>query len=250
MRVDRRMLQAATIAVTLASGGAPGVARAQAPAPLPPAQMPAPKVPQPAASIPDPGLSPAPGTVIAPPPGVVTAPAGPPIHVHQPGPIAGAVHHLGFAIKDRMIGEPWRFDTPPLGWSLQQNFSAQARMANQHRYTLYRSDFYSGTERLTPDGLRRLGRMVARWQLWGGPMLIELDPDRPGLAESRREAVLQLVANNGMLLEPERLVVGGSPYLGERGDVAAPYNAVLLDRAAGAPAAYQLNPYVNADFGN
>ena len=268
MRVDSRWLRAALLAAGMAPAGAVGQARGQeipipppvipptvaAPAPAPPF---APPADAPGAMVP--GLPPAPKAgmsapggpqmIAPPPPPTMMGSPGGPVHVHQPGPIGRAVHHVGFFIHDRMVGEPERFVEPPLGWSIGQNFSAQAARASQHRYTLYRSDFFAGTERLTPDGLRRLGRMMAYLPRWGGPVLIEEDPNRPGLAESRRLAVMELTAANGTALDPSRLIVGGSPYLGGRGDLSEAYEGVLLDRTFRAPSTYPLNPIPNADFG-
>ena len=124
------------------------------------------------------------------PAAVVTVPAGP-VHVHRQGPIKGAINHGSWFIHEYMVGDPARFDVPPLGWSTGANFAAQAAAAEQHSFTLYRSDFFAGTERLTPDGLRRLGRMIARLGLLGRPVPVEVDPNRPGLAEARRLAVLE-----------------------------------------------------------
>ncbi|QDV36568.1 hypothetical protein [Tautonia plasticadhaerens] len=263
MRVDRRWLRAAVFAAAMAPAGAVGRARGQE-IPIPPPVIPPQAAPAPAFAPPEavpgamiPGhpappppamVAPPPPAMVAPPPPTMVAPGGP-VHVHQPGPIGRALHHAGFFIHDRMVGEPERFDEPPLGWSIGQNFSAQAARASQHRYTLYRSDFFAGTERLTPDGIRRLGRMMSYLPRWGGPVLIEEDPNRPGLAESRRLAVMELVASNGNAIDPGRLIVGGSPYLGGRGDLSETYEGILLDRSFRAPATYPLNPIPNADFG-
>ena len=148
-----------------------------------------------------------------------------------------------------MVGEPWRFNVPPLGWSTNANFADQALRAEQHRYTLYRSDFFAGTERLTPDGLRRLDRMFQRFDCWPGPVLVEPDPRRPGLAEARREAVIGLLADGGLSFDPNRLIVSPSPYLGERGDLGALNNQIMLDRSLAAPQAFSLPPLPTAEFG-
>ena len=68
---------------------------------------------------------------------------------------------------------------------------------------------------------------------------VSLSPARPAIAGA-----------NGSILDPGRLVVGGSPYLGERGDITGLYNGVLINRAVSAPSTYELNPYVDADFGD
>ncbi|MEW4569798.1 hypothetical protein AB1L88_18190 [Tautonia sp. JC769] len=270
MRDDRRTLGAALLGAALAATTSTATARAQVEAqdPLPPILPPAVSGPIDAAPIPPPtplqagkgidapvippeGLA---GVPPAPLPGqasgLVAGPDAGAIHTHQPGPIARSFHHIGYAIKDRMVGEHERFAEPPLGWSVNRNFGAQQAKAEIHRFTLYRTDFLSGSERLNPGGLRRLGRMVSLLHCYDGPMLVEVDPNRPGLAEARRQAVLELAASYGTMLDPGRLIVGGSPFLGGRGDLSEIYDGVLLDRSLRAPTTYPLPPLPNADFQN
>lgn len=222
MRIDRRWLTASLVGAGLGAATGPTVMAQVA--------IPAPVLPPPAIAVP-----PRPAPV-----------AG---HVHG-GPVRRAVEHAAYAVHDHMIGEPERFAVPPLGWYVGNAFATQAANADQHWFTLYRSDFYAGTERLTPEGVRRLDRMVRRWHCWPGPLLVEFDPNTPGLAESRRLAVIGALGNAGAPIDPARLVVGGSPYLGERGALADEYNAVLLQRSIAAPTALSLPPLPGADFGN
>lgn len=273
MRDNRRTLGAALLGSAIASATFPVGARGQDPLPpLPPAidaskaTIPPPVFVPPESAVPPPFVAPggeiirvapapeptrmiptphgAPGPVIASPPMHAISP------VQQPGPIGRAFHHMGFTIKDRMIGEPERFIEPPLGWSVRQNFLAHRQKADIHRFTLYRTDFVYEGEQLTADGLRRLGRMMSTLQFYPGPLLVEDDPTRPGLAEARREAVIALAAQNGDTIEPSRMIVGRSPYLGGRGDLSQIYEGVLIDRALRAPTVFSLNPNPNADFQN
>ena len=216
---------------------------------IPPPLLPAPAAPQasPPAQAAPLVAPPAPAAFTPPPEALAPSP---PMHVHQQGPIVRAIDHASYTIHDRMVGEPWRFNVPPLGLSSNTNFAAQAAGAEPHRYTLYRSDFYAGTEHLTPNGQRRLGRMFRRPDCWPGPVLVEPDPGRPGLAEARREAVLGILAGGGVLVDPNRVVIAPSPYLGERGDIGALNNQIMLDRSLAAPEAFSLPPLPTADFGN
>jgi hypothetical protein len=268
MRDDRRTLGAALLGAALAATTSTATATAQVEAQDPLLQVP-PAVTGPIEGAPIPPPAPVvtgkgDESLVIPPPSVpgvagamhvhesgpVAAPHAGAIHTHQPGPIARTFHHVGYAIKDRMVGEHDRFAEPPLGWSVNRNFGAQQARAEIHRFTLYRTDFLSGSEQLNPGGLRRLGRMVSLLHCYNGPLLVEIDPNRPGLAEARRQAVLELAASHGTMLDPERLIVGGSPFLGGRGDLSEIYDGVLLDRSLRAPTTYPLPPLPNADFQN
>ncbi|WP_169972849.1 hypothetical protein [Tautonia rosea] len=264
MRDDRRTRGAALLGAALAAIASTGQTRAQdLLPPLPPTVT----GPIEGAPIPPPNpmlIGKASESLVIPPPilpgavtpthvhnhGPVLSPHNGAVHIHQPGPIGRAVHHIGYTIKDRMVGEHERFNEPPLGWSVNRNFGAQQARASIHRFTLYRTDFLAGSEQLNPGGLRRLGRMVSLLHCYDGPMLVEIDPNRPGLAEARRLAVLELAASNGTVLEPDRLIVGGSPFLGGRGDLSEIYNGVVIDRSLRAPETYTLPPIPNADFTN
>ncbi|WP_152054085.1 hypothetical protein [Tautonia marina] len=266
MRDDRRTLGAALLGAALAATGSTSQVRAQDPLPpLPPAVSGSTESISILPSAPV-RMEKSAGALEIPPPIVPGTPVPAPIHVHgqgsilgphagaghlhQPGPIARTAHHIGYTIKDRMIGEHERFAEPPLGWSVNRNFGAQQARAEIHRFTLYRTDFQSGSEQLNPGGLRRLGRMVSLLHCYNGPLLVEIDPNRPGLAEARRLAVLELAASNGTMLDPDRLIVGGSPFLGGRGDLSEIYNGVVLDRSLRAPETYPVPPLPNADFQN
>lgn len=176
-------------------------------------------------------------------------------HAAGPGPIARAAHHAGFVVKDRMIGYHDQFAQPPLGFFVEANYRAQAARADTHRWTLYRTDFWADSDRLTPNGAARLARMASRSACWGGPLLVEVVPDRPGLAERRRDAVASALAQAGTAIGPDRLVVGLSPYLGLRGDLAGGpsviggYDGLVLDRSLAAPAALSLSPVQPAAAG-
>jgi len=190
-----------------------------------------------------------------PPPLPMGTRSGPPPRAHEHaqghgGPIKRAIHHAGWLVKDRMIGEARRFQVPPRGFPVYQNFAANARAADLHEFTLYRSDFFAGTERLTPRGTQRLQRMARRWRKWNGPLLIEVDPWRPGLAETRRDTLASLLAESGAPISPDRLAIAGSPYFGERGALAEGYNAEFIGRSIEASGELPLPPFPVVEFEN
>jgi len=171
------------------------------------------------------------------------------VHQHQHGgPIKRAVNRAAFLVHDWMIGEPERFHEPPLGYYVNTNMNAQAANGSQHEFTLYRADFYAGTARLTPAGTRRLVRMVKKLKNRAEPLMVEVDPWRPGLAEKRRSELLVTLAKSGQPVTSDQIVVGINPYFGERGNIASEYNRVYLRRSVEAPDAYPLPPSQTAGF--
>lgn len=134
------------------------------------------------------------------------------------GPIRGAIRHVGFTLHDQLIGYPSQFARPPAGGLNAEIFATMRAGAAAHQFTLYRSDFMDGSTVLSPIGAQRLSLMTARLGCWPGPLVVEWTPDRPGLAESRRSAVVALMTQARQPIEPLRVVVGPSPYFGLIGD--------------------------------
>ncbi|CAN5910425.1 hypothetical protein BH23PLA1_BH23PLA1_44870 [soil metagenome] len=169
-------------------------------------------------------------------------PGAPPIYHYGPGPVAGAAHHVGRVLKDNLIGYPEYFIRPPLGGSLTQNFGTMKARADMHSFILYRSDFIAETGELSPTGASRLNRMIGKLPLWAGPIVIERVPDRPGLAERRREGLLTSLGHAGQYVDPGRVLVGGSPYDGLYGDMANSNFDAALFRHQAATIALPLPP--------
>lgn len=198
------------------------------------------------------GYAPAAPSYEIPPPVIPTRAPGGVLHGYEEGHIKKAIHHIKFTIKDKMIGYPEYFDQPPLGYSVRQNMGAQVARAELHSFTLYRTDFVSGTDQLTQTGAARLARMAGRWDYWNGPILVESDPSRPGLAEMRRDTILTSLQGSGLAIDPSRLVVGRSPYTGLRGDIAGGasvitgYDGIVINRSYAAPTALPLPPNQSA----
>lgn len=177
--------------------------------------------------------------VIGPP--VASSPVSVPVHRGK-GPLHRAVSHASDALHTYVIGDPARFHEPPLGQSVREVNALMECRAEQHNFTLYRTDFFAGSERLTPNGFARLTRMSRRLDGWLGPLVIEADPHRPALAEQRKAAVFDLLQPGNPVLTPERLVVAGSPYTGASGDAAGLTYPIMIQRGARAQGAYALPP--------
>lgn len=179
-----------------------------------------------------------------PPTGPVTAPHGHPAGCRdcRGGLIHRAIRHTWFTLQDRFIGFPDQFVEPPLGFDLAQHLGTMKAKADPHEFFLYRSDFVQDGTALSPGGALRLTSMANRLPGWLGPIVVEWTPDRPPLAEARKAAILSALASAGIPIEPDRLLIGPSPYPGLIGDVAAEYYPIYLQRSAAAPATYSLPP--------
>lgn len=184
--------------------------------------------------------------------------AQPPVPIPPTGP--GPVGPAGFAPRtkrqirhqawrDTFIGRPADFVEPPLGSYVQGNFSLMRAKADPHRFTLYRSDFLDGTDRLSPIGAGRFNLMAARLSGWLGPVVIEWSPDEPGLAESRRAAVVAALQGAGLPVIPERVVIGPSVYPGGLGEDAVNYHNVMISRDQRAPTSFTTSPTSTSGFG-
>jgi hypothetical protein len=153
------------------------------------------------------------------------------------------------AWSDTFIGRPADFVEPHLGYYLRENFNLMRSKADPHRFTLYRTDFLEGTDRLSPTGATRFNLMAARLSGWMGPVTIEWSPDVPGMAEARRAAVVAALQGAGLPVVPERVVIGPSPYPGGYGEDVVNYHNVMISRDQQAPAAYTLTPVSSSGFG-
>jgi hypothetical protein len=161
------------------------------------------------------------------------------------GPLRRAIRHVGFTLHDKLIGYPEYFPEPPLGSTLYETLGVMKARADGHEFFLYRSDFMSDSTTLAPGGAQRLTAMTNRLPGWLGPIVLEWTPDRPGLAEARREAVLATLQQAGIDVGPDRVRVGPSPYNGLNGQEAEQDYRIYLERAARAPSEYSVSPTVN-----
>ena len=179
-----------------------------------------------------------------PPPVIASGP-----YAAGPGPGRRTNRHVWNVFQDNFVGYPQEFVEPPPGFYLQDNLSRMKAKAATHRFTLYRSDFLPGTDRLSPAGAGRFNLIAPRLGRWQGPLVIEWSPEEPGLAQARRAAIVALLGGVGVPVPPERVVVGPSPYPGALGtDAANTYtNVIVRDQAAGA--GYSLSPTAGGSFG-
>ena len=126
-------------------------------------------------------------------------------------------HHSAHTIQDKFVGYPENFVEPPLGAYVNEQFAVQVAKADAHRFTLYRSDFLPGTSQFSPVGASRYNIMATRMSAWPGPIRIEWTPERPELAQARRQAIVETLIKSGQPIVADRVVVAPSPYPGAMG---------------------------------
>ena len=153
-------------------------------------------------------------------------------------PLHRGLNHVFHVVQDNMIGYPAEFVEPPLGFYVNEGRAIMRSKADTHRFTLYRTDFLEGTNRLSPIGASRFNIMVPRLRSWPGPVVIEWSPETPAVAESRRQAVLALLQTTGLCVVPERVVIGPSPYPGLYGTNAANNYDIMISRDQKVPTSF------------
>jgi hypothetical protein len=173
------------------------------------------------------------------PPTTPTPASCPPRRV---GTLRRAIRHVSRTVHEDFIGDPLLFDEPPLGASVNMNRAVMKGRAEPHKFTLYRSDFLVDSTALSPSGASRIVRINAGLACWLGPVIIEPTPDRPGLAEVRREAVIALLVNSGHLIEDGRVVIGPPVAPGLLGTDAANNYQSMISRDLKAPTQYSVTP--------
>jgi hypothetical protein len=166
------------------------------------------------------------------------------------GPIRGFFRHVGYTLHDKFIGYPEQFIEPPLGFYLSETLALQKSRVTQHQFMLYRSDFMEGDTTLSPVGAQRLSLLAARMNCWAGPITVEWTPDRPGLADARRTALLAMLQKANLPVVPERIVIGPSPYPGTLGADANNNFQNMIFRDQQAAITYSLTPTSTANFGS
>ncbi len=182
---------------------------------------------------------PAPATPVVPP---MPAPVPPGVTVRRVGPIRRAFRHVGRTVHNDFIGVPELFDEPPLGASLVATNAVMRAKAAGHVFTLYQSDFHVDSTALTPLGAGRMARICGDLRCWLGPVVVEATPEKPGLAEARREAVLAALRRAGNDVVDERVAIGPGVAPGLLGTDAAANYVILINRDLQAPSTFSVTP--------
>jgi hypothetical protein len=228
-----------------------GAARAQLP-PTPPPSLPLEGEAVPMAILPDGTVAPPPGAISQ--GGIVTEGMVLPLAgdcecVVEEGVITRCARCLRQRIHEHWVGDPRYFAEPPFGASLYETIGRQKAKGDVHTFTLYRSDFLSGTTVLSPGGARRLSFLASRLGNWKGPIVVEWTPEEPEIGAGRREIVLAALNRASLGVAPERVLVGPSAFHGIMGPDAGNNHDALIYRDFSAPRAYSFSPTSTAEFG-
>jgi hypothetical protein len=171
------------------------------------------------------------------------APEEPPSPVcNRRGWLHRKFHHVEHTLQDKMIGYPENFVEPPLGYYVNEQLAVQVAKADTHRFTLYHTDFLPGTNQFSPSGASRFNIMATRFPGWLGPITIEWTPDQPELAQSRRQAIVEVLRQQGKPILADRVVIAPSPYPGAMGVEAAHNFGNTIVRSEMSAPAFALPP--------
>jgi hypothetical protein len=180
-------------------------------------------------------------------PAAAGAPTGPVCtrrgHIHR------MFHHAAHTLQDDVIGYPETFVEPPLGSFVNRQLAIQVSKADTHRFTVYHTDFLPGTDRFSPVGASRFNLMYARLATWPGPIYVEWTPDQPELAEVRRRAILDTLAEAGSPMPAERVVIGPSTSPGAVGVEASGNYYNMIGRSQSASLGLPLPPTFSSSMG-
>jgi hypothetical protein len=105
-------------------------------------------------------------------------------------------------------GYPEEFRARPLGQAVHDNALAMVNNGVAAHMVLYHYDFIEGSDALNPHGRDQLAKIVSRLGGNAFPIIIERTPGVPGLAEARRQAVINVLGHNAIPVGPERVVIG------------------------------------------
>jgi hypothetical protein len=180
------------------------------------------------------------------------APEEPPVTTplcNRRGWLHRKLHHTAHTVQDKMIGYPENFVEPPLGHFINEQFTVQVAKADPHRFTLYHTDFLPGTNQFSPIGASRFNIMATRIPGWLGPITIEWTPEQPELAQSRRQAIVDILRQSSQPILADRVVIAPSPYPGAMGIEAAHNFGNTIVRSQMSAPAFTLPPTESAAMG-
>jgi hypothetical protein len=116
-----------------------------------------------------------------------------------------------------VLGYPEEFRQPPLGASVYAYGRSMAALGEAALMVLYDYDFCPGAPQLNPRGCEQLAKIAHLLAKNPAPVVIEKAACAPALAEARRLAVLNALAQGPFPVPPERVVVGVPSAPGLRG---------------------------------
>lgn len=125
---------------------------------------------------------------------------------------------------------PNPFEEIPLGLQLNETMSTQVRNYENTRQIFYHYDFINNSAELNHAGQNKLARISQNAFANFAPIVVESTPRQPGVDHARRLHLVQTMANNGIPIPAERIIVAGAVNRGLSGpDAIILYNRSLGD---------------------
>ncbi len=161
--------------------------------------------------------------LVRPTPPVVEVPPGGSLPVWRPNPLDPValerldrpknIPHKSLSWKWRRLqgkiwGYPEEFEPRPLGAAMYEAGKIMTANAAEAGLILHRFDFIEGSTELSPRGSDQLAKLVAQLAVSPFPLIVERTPEDPRLAESRRYAVLAMLARGPYPVPSDRVLVG------------------------------------------
>lgn len=139
--------------------------------------------------------------------------------------------------QGRMLGYPEEFEPKPLGESFHAFGRVMVANGAEARMALYDYDFEPNSPELNARGRDQLSRIAPQLAVSPFALIVERTAADPGLAASRREAVLAEFAAASFPIDPNRVLVGAPMSSGMSGVNAQIVGANAINRVqqAGPP---------------
>jgi len=115
------------------------------------------------------------------------------------------------------FGYESEFEAVPLGAFVDEAYRIHVANGQAARMVLYHYDFVGNTAALNTHGQDHLAKIAAMLAHNSFPVIVERTSSNPALAQARRLAVLNQLGGEGIVIPPERVVVGGPIANGLRG---------------------------------
>jgi len=116
--------------------------------------------------------------------------------------------HCKQQLQEHFIGYPEEFNEWPLGYALYAHAQTQVANGQAARMVFYHYDFVDGTSRLNVRGRDKLARVGTLLPTNFSPIVVERTTKQPGLDESRRAALVNVLAQGSFPVPAQRVVIG------------------------------------------
>jgi hypothetical protein len=137
-------------------------------------------------------------------------------------------HYWKPELQESHWGYPEEFCEKPLGYFVYAHNRTMVANGEAARMMLYHYDFVRNEVELTSRGQQQLAKIAYMLPRNYFPLAIQSTPEDPGLAERRRQYVLELLAAAEFPVPAERVVVTGPISYGRQGYEGEPSQALML----------------------